>query len=233
MPGLTTEERRFRDDNPVKVLQGENKLIMNRKRTWDEIYEALTAYKEQHGDCEVPQRYTEDRRLGAWVGNQRRDREKLSAGQRKRLDDLGFDWRTRQEREEFDWNEKFKRLKEYRQIYGHCKVPQSSVDDELTPWVEELGSWVSAQRHNYKKGKLSSDHNSKLESLQFEWVLQQSSKNRDTTIVDEKWHIQYLKLVDFHKEHGHCIVPSFYDIDKSLGMWVGRQRQCYAENGHP
>jgi hypothetical protein len=91
--------------------------------------------KEQHGDCEVPQRYNEDLGLGAWVGKQRKEREKLSSVQRTRLDHLGFDWATRQEREEFDWNEKFKRLKEYHGIYGDCKVPQSSVDEELTPWV--------------------------------------------------------------------------------------------------
>jgi hypothetical protein len=184
MPGLTREERRFRDDNPVKVRKGEKKLVMNRRRTWDEIYEALTAYKKQHGDCEVPQRYNEDPRLGGWVGNQRKEREKLSSGQRKRLDDLGFDWRTRQEREEFYWNEKFKRLEEYRQIYGDCKVPQSSVDEELTSWVEELGSWVCTQRSKCKKGKLSSDRTSKLESLQFEWVLKEPSKNIDRTYAD-------------------------------------------------
>jgi hypothetical protein len=60
MPGLTKEERKFRDGNPVKVLKGEKKLIVNHKRTWDEIYEVLTAYKEQHGDCEFPIRYAED-----------------------------------------------------------------------------------------------------------------------------------------------------------------------------
>jgi hypothetical protein len=235
MPNLTIEERRFRDENPVKVLKGEKKLIRSKHtRTWDEIYEALTAYKEQHGDCEVPQRYTEDLGLGAWVGRQRRERKKLSSDQRKQLDDLGFDWRTRQEREEFDWNKKFKRLKDYRQIYGDCKVPQSSVDEKLTSWVEELGTWVRAQRKNYKKFNLSSDRASKLESLQFEWVLKEpSSKNRDTTYADEKWHFQYLKLVDFHKGHGHCIVKRFYDRDKSLGMWVGMQRQIYSENTMP
>jgi hypothetical protein len=234
--GLTREEKRFRDDNPVKVLKGKNKLIMSRKRTWDEIYKALVAYKEQHGDCEVTQRYTGDRRLGEWVGNQRKERAKLSADQRKRLDKLGFDWATRQERVEFEWNEKFKRLKEYRQIYGDCKVPQSSVsvDEEFTHWVEELGSWVSVQRANSKKGKLSSDRTSKLESLQFEWVCyNQSSNNRCTTYADEKWHHQYLKLVDFHKEHGHCIVKNFYDRDKSFGMWVMKQRHNNAEKAMP
>jgi hypothetical protein len=30
---------------------------------------------EQYGDCEVPQRYAEDRRLGTWVGKQRKERE--------------------------------------------------------------------------------------------------------------------------------------------------------------
>jgi hypothetical protein len=92
-----------RDENPVEVLTGENKLIrLNQIKTWDGFYKTLSAYKKQHGDCEVPLRYTEDRRLGAWVESQRRDREKLSSGQRKQLDDLGFDWRTRQERVEFD-----------------------------------------------------------------------------------------------------------------------------------
>jgi hypothetical protein len=171
--------------------------------------------------------------LGAWVGKQRKYQENLSSGQRKRLDHLGFDWATRQEREEFHWNEKFERLKKYQQIYGDCRVPVSSVDDELTPWVDELGSWVSVQRTKNKKDKLSSDHNSKLESLHFEWVLNQSSKKRDTTKNDEKWHQQYLTLLDFHKEHGHCIVPvvsRIYDSYYCLGMWVGKQRQNYAEN---
>jgi hypothetical protein len=92
MPGLTIEERRFRDENPAKVLKCETKLIrLNQTRAWDEFYEALTVYKEQHEDCEVPQRYAAVLRLGAWVNIQRRDREKLSSGQRKRLDELGFD----------------------------------------------------------------------------------------------------------------------------------------------
>jgi hypothetical protein len=233
MPGLTREERRFRDDIPVKVLKGEKKLIMNRRRIWDETYEALTAYKNKHGDCDVPQRYNEDKRLGAWVGKQRKERKKLSTGQRKRLDHLGFDWAARQEREEFGWDEKFKRLKKYRELYGDCKVPQSSVDKKFTPWVEELGSWVCTQRANWKKYKLSSDRTSKLESLQFEWVLKRSPKNKDTTKADEKWHQQYLKLVGFHQGHGHCIVTYFCDRDKSLGGWVNKQRQIYTANRMP
>jgi hypothetical protein len=123
MPNLAIEERRcpprrswsvdvlrdlfgkfeVREENPVEVLSGEDKLIMlNQTKIWDGFYKTLSAYKEQHGDCKVPQRYTEDRRLGAWVESQRRGREKMSSGQRKQLDDLGFDWRTRQERVESD-----------------------------------------------------------------------------------------------------------------------------------
>jgi hypothetical protein len=64
-------------------------------------------------------------------------------------------------------------------------------------------------------------------------VLKQYSKNRDTTKEDEKWHQQYLRLLDFHEGHGHCIVKGFYDKDKSLGKWVGNQRQYYAENTMP
>jgi hypothetical protein len=225
MPGLTREENRFRDGNPVKGLKRD-------RRTWDEIYEALIAYKGQHGDCDVPMRYKEDLGLGTWVKKQKKDKEILSAEQRKRLDHLGFDWATRQEREDIYWNEKFKRLKEYRQIYGDCKVPRnSSVNEELIPWVKEIGIWVFTQRRNCKKGKLSSDRISKLKSLQFEWVLREPVMNKNTSAADEKWYQQYLKLLEFHKERGHCIVRRSYDGPQSLSLWVGKQRQYYGENG--
>jgi hypothetical protein len=101
----------------------------------------------------------------------------------------------------------------------------------MGPWAKELGSWVRTQRDKYKKGKISSDRISKLKSLQFEWVLYQSSKKKDTTKADGKWHQQYLKLLDLHQGHGHCIVTSFYDSDKTVGWWVlGKQRLTDAEN---
>jgi uncharacterized protein YbgA (DUF1722 family) len=47
---------------------------------------------------------------------------------------------------------------------------------------------------------------------------------------DKLWHEQYQKLVEFKRKTGHCIVPSKYEQDKSLGKWVGNQQQRHAKN---
>jgi hypothetical protein len=56
--------------------------------------------------------------------------------------------------------------KEYRQIYGHCKVPQSSVDDELTSWAKELGAWVGTRQ---KTGTLRPPRKAKLDAIGLAW----------------------------------------------------------------
>jgi len=62
--------------------------------TWDERYGELKRYKEQFGDCNVPQDWEENPLLGNWVDAQRRFQSKglLSAKRKTRLDELGFDW---------------------------------------------------------------------------------------------------------------------------------------------
>jgi hypothetical protein len=44
---------------------------------------------------------------------------------------------------------------------------------------------------------------------------------------DKKWNMRYEQLLKFKQNNGHCVVPKSYEQDKSLGMWVARQR-----NGH-
>lgn len=39
---------------------------------WDYRYKELKAYKEENGDCVVPQKYAANKRLGRWVAKQRR-----------------------------------------------------------------------------------------------------------------------------------------------------------------
>jgi hypothetical protein len=39
---------------------------------WDDIFGRLLRYKEEHGDCLVPNRFEPDPSLGAWVSTQRR-----------------------------------------------------------------------------------------------------------------------------------------------------------------
>jgi hypothetical protein len=68
---------------------------------WEAQLTRLEAYKEVHGDCDVPKRWTEDPRLGTWVHDQRARKKKLDRGdpspgmtaaRAARLEALGFAW---------------------------------------------------------------------------------------------------------------------------------------------
>ena len=61
----------------------------------------LTAYKAEHGNCDVSQTYAEDKRLGTWVNKQRIVKRRLDRGEPSewmtveraaRLTALGFVW---------------------------------------------------------------------------------------------------------------------------------------------
>lgn len=43
----------------------------------------------------------------------------------------------------------------------------------------------------------------------------------------ERWDAMFDRLVQFHREHGHCLVPNRYPEDPSLGAWVSTQRRHY------
>lgn len=72
---------------------------------WHRHYSDLLQYKEEYGNCLVPQNYPEDRKLGLWVMQQRRQysllqQEKNSSLSGKRgvyrrqlLEQIGFVWR--------------------------------------------------------------------------------------------------------------------------------------------
>jgi hypothetical protein len=68
---------------------------------WEAQLAKLKKYKRKHGDCNVPQGWAEDPRLGSWVNNQRQYTKKLDRGERSqgmtaarvaKLDALGFAW---------------------------------------------------------------------------------------------------------------------------------------------
>jgi predicted helicase len=130
--------------------------------TWDMRYGELIKYKDQFGDCNVPNRWTENKQLGLWVQNQRNNyrRKILSDDRIKRLEDISFVW----ELNELLWEEKYEELKEYMKKHGNRNIPQH------WPENKQLGKWVSHQRTNYRKGKLSEDRIKRLEDIGFVWT---------------------------------------------------------------
>lgn len=98
---------------------------------WETMFQRLVAFKEKHGHCLVPNRYPEDRSLGAWVSTQRRHYKNsvtagdtvdfvstpLTAERVRRLQAVGFVWATSDPRHT-PWEIRFEQLREYKEQHG-------------------------------------------------------------------------------------------------------------------
>lgn len=169
---------------------------------WEEMFSALVSYKKRTGDCDVPAQYSKVKGLGAWVSNLRSTRAHLSRGQRKRLNEIGFDWDPLSSR----WEEMFSDLVVFKKEHGHCNVPVNYSKNH------RLSSWVTVQRA--KMVKQSQERRTRLSKLGFDW------DPRNT-----QWEKMLAALIEFRKAEGHCNVPYTYSKDQvRLGNWVSAQR---------
>eukprot|EP00816_Leptocylindrus_hargravesii_P011744 CAMPEP_0196815602 /NCGR_PEP_ID=MMETSP1362-20130617/50747_1 /TAXON_ID=163516 /ORGANISM="Leptocylindrus danicus, Strain CCMP1856" /LENGTH=630 /DNA_ID=CAMNT_0042192627 /DNA_START=193 /DNA_END=2085 /DNA_ORIENTATION=+ len=187
---------------------------------WDLRFKELREYKENHGDCMVPQQYSENKGLGAWVAKQRHEYKLLLAGKKTALSEMrvklleseGFVWAVH---EKMTWQQRFEQLIQYKAKYGDCSVPQHYEGSR------ELGLWVAEQRRQYSylmQGKDSSMTESKvllLEAQGFVWSQHKGS-----------WQQRLNELEEFRREHGHCRVPASHE-NKKLARWVSYQRAQY------
>lgn len=184
--------------------------------SWDERLGQLAAYRERHGHCRVPARWPENPALGLWVVNQRRVRKagKLSPTKISRLDALGFEWGNHSGT---SWDERLGQLAAYKARHGNCRVPAR--------WPENpaLGLWVVNQRRVRKAGKLSPDLIARLNSLGFEW-LDGPAFHWDPKTAPA-WNRKFAELEAFRNLHGDCLVPSRWEENTSLGLWVINQRR--------
>jgi len=175
---------------------------------WEEMFQALVAFKENQGHCGVPRRWSENPQLGRWVSQQRHVYKKgrLSEERVARLEALGFEW----DPVRADLEEMFRALVAFKGKQGHCNVPFS--------WSEnpELGRWVANQRQTFRKGKLSEERVVRLEALGFEW-----------DPFTAAWEAMFQALVAFKGKQGHCNVPFRWSENPELGTWVSYQRQTF------
>jgi hypothetical protein len=56
------------------------------------------------------------------------------------------------------------------------------------------------------------------------------STRKTLRLNNKLWHQLHEKLVEFKRKNGHCVVPSIYKQDKSLGNWVSMQRSHHKNN---
>jgi hypothetical protein len=190
---------------------------------WDFRLSELADYRKVHRHCNVPQKYSENAKLGAWVGTQRGQYRLHLKGKTstitlpriEALESLGFEWCSRAT---CPWEDRLIQLADYRKVHGHCNVPGKYSENV------KLGTWVVTQRYQYGlhlKGKaspISLPRIQALESLGFEWG------SRGATCP---WEDRLSALANYRKVHGHCNVPQRYSENVKLGRWVAHQRHQY------
>jgi hypothetical protein len=118
------------------------------------------------------------------------------------------------------WNMRYEQLVEFKRKNDHCVVPRSYEQDK------SLGEWVTTQRSNHTNNKILPDRKRILDEIGFVWTVA-----RATNTNDKLWHQQHEKLIEFKRKKGHCLVPRRKcDQEKTLGMWVGTQRNFHKNN---
>ena len=168
----------------------------------------LSAYKHDHGDCNVPRFWKDNPTLGTWCHTQRgayKD-NRLSADRIKRLEQLGFKWDLLV----VTWEEMYAELSTYKQTHSDSNVPAGWKDNP------KLGMWCGKQRQAYRKNDLSPDQIKRLDQIGFVWDL----------IVDY-WGEMYAALSAYKQIHGDCHVPAGWKDNPKLGSWCANQRTRY------
>ncbi|GFH61992.1 hypothetical protein CTEN210_18468 [Chaetoceros tenuissimus] len=208
-------------------------FVWNRsKDTWKEKYEELEEYYAQHGHCNVPKRYKQNKVLGSWVHTQRKRYRLMKEGSRsgcmteervKKLENIGFEWTLFKDVQKYTWDERLGQLKRFKAQYGHCNVPYGFEANKA------LSGWVQTQRTEYKrmlegsKSALTEERVEKLVAIGFTFRLKIVDKN----VQKYTWDERLGQLKEFKAQYGHCNVPAIYESNKSLGKWVQHQRQNY------
>jgi len=163
---------------------------------WEQMYERLVAYKEEHGDCLVTT--SKNKNLNHWVQGCRGRRSRLTEDQIARLDEIGFVWDVYTTR----WEEMYEQLVAYKTEHGDCLVPQKQGS---------LGTWVSSLRT--ANTRVTEDQRRRLDKIGFDW-------DPGTTY----WEQMCEELVAYKKVHGDCLVPSGGAENAELGTWVSMVR---------
>jgi hypothetical protein len=126
------------------------------------------------------------------------------------------------------WDHRLQQLAQFKAQHGSLLIP---IRYKLNP---SLGKFVHNTREQYKlynkqtpegykkKCSLTAERIQQLETLGFVWSTQRTHQQ------ELDWKARYEQLVEFKKNHGHCLVPHGYATDPSFAEWIHRQRTTYA-----
>ena len=220
---------------------------------WKQRLQELKEFQQKHKHCNVPVQYKHNRPLGFWVNNQRLQYKQgiLSSDRIQELESVNFTWSSHLADQQ--WEARYKELYKFYETCGHVNVPEKYEPNQgLAYWVTSqrkqyrkmqqrgfsmIDSLKRIQNSDHEEDEnededdlssstpktskprspiLTTERIDKLNRLGFVW-----------NIFDARWKERFDMLIDFKREHGHCLVPAFYEENKELACWVLNQRTQY------
>ena len=225
-PGIGTWVNTQRLNRRSGLLSDERKRLLEQLPGWSwnprsEIWETgikrTKEFVETNGHLRVTAKHREKDgyKLGQWITLQRHNKRKgyLDKSQILELESIpGWIWHGLDDK----WLDGFESTKAFFEKSGHYEVPNSGH----TYFGENnLRSWISAQRSNYRTGKLSSERAALLESLP-SWVWDPN---------ETSWNDSFEELKEIALRTGSAVVPDVHTSRSisDLQRWTTKQRTQY------
>jgi hypothetical protein len=178
------------------------------QKAFETGFAALLRFAEKEGHAFVPRGYVDDGiDLGVWISNRRSRKGRLSPDQISRLNSLPlWTWNANDEA----WEVMYAVLGRFVGRTGHARVPTGHQEEG-----NALGTWVTTQRRDFSRSRLSRERGSMLDRLPG-WVWNTRTDTFQTG---------YAALLRFVEKEGHPFVPRGYiDGGIDLGRWLLQRR---------
>lgn len=129
----------------LTALQFEWKLRHIKVVDWEDYYNQLVEYKNEHGHPNVPRFWKENFHLAEWVRRQRRDyrlKRRLWKNNRyERLVELGFNFEPPNNKNP-SFDDRLEECKDFRRRTGHLTIPDAGDDAvNITPDERSFRQW--------------------------------------------------------------------------------------------
>ena len=167
--------------------------------SWDHYFSEASIYYAEHGDLNIPKRYTTPAglSLGEWLTTQRRVRAgqipgNLTEQQIARLDSIGMEWGNRNDAA---WEHGLEEARKFREQFGDLQVPAKYKTKDGYP----LGKWINNARKRRNDGKLTEERIRQLDQMGMIW-----------SVFDAKWEQGYAFAAVYAQEYGNLDVPRDY-----------------------
>ena len=209
-------KRKELKDERINKLNNLKGWVWNYDDIWNNNYKLLKEYINEKKELPKNSTIYKDIKIGAWCSDQRMNfkHDKLKDFKIKKLNEISI-WKWKLV--DNNWSDKYKCLKEFVDKYKKLPVTESKKDDNDI----QLGNWISKQRADHKKGKLSEEQTEELNKINgWKW-----SKIEKLT-----FEMKYELLKEYVENNNK--IPAGRKIYKEckLGNWCEWVRSCKKNN---